>query len=80
MRVLIPRRFRDLGDEDATRAQVGAALGRFRPAGVEVRVDFIDDRWVLGSARLHDGQIDDRELIDRLRSDTVLWAAPAAKD
>jgi hypothetical protein len=79
VRVLIPPRFRGLGDPAETLAQVGAALGRFRPLGVDVRVDYIDDRWVLGSGGLRGDDDGDRELIDLLRPGTVLWTAPAAE-
>jgi hypothetical protein len=51
-RVWIPRRFLLFTPEDqegrATRKQVLDALERFRPAGVRLDVEFIDNRWVLG--------------------------------
>lgn len=79
VRVLIPRRFRALTPEDAeglqTRQRVAQALQRFQPAGVEVRVEFIDDRWVLGSGTLAVGESADP--IAQLRSGTLLWNAPA---
>ncbi len=78
VRVLIPRRFRALTDDQEgteTRQRVAQALQRFRPAGVEVRVDFVDDRWLLGHGILVSGESDDPAV--QLGGGTVLWAAPA---
>jgi hypothetical protein len=51
-RIWIPSRFLQLTPDDeegrATRRQVLKAVERFRPAGVRLDVDFIDNRWVLG--------------------------------
>jgi hypothetical protein len=47
---------------------------RFQPAGVDVRVEFIDDRWILGGAKLISAESDDP--ITLLRSGTLLWSAP----
>ena len=50
--VWIPKRFLALTPDDEegreTLERVGFALNRFRPAGVQVDVKFVDDRWVLG--------------------------------
>ena len=80
VRVLIPRRFRDwTADSDPEGVQisqrVAQSLKRFQPAGVEVRVEFIDDRWVLGAGTLIAAESADP--IVQLRSGTLLWAAPA---
>ena len=79
VRVLIPRRFRALTPEDPegvqTRQRVAQAIKRFQPAGVEVRVEFIDDRWVLNTGTLTGGESADP--IVQLRSGTLLWDAPA---
>jgi len=51
-RIWISSRFLQLTPDDeegrATRRQVLRAVERFRPAGVRLDVDFIDNRWVLG--------------------------------
>jgi hypothetical protein len=80
VRVLIPRRFRDWTAESdpegvQIRQRVAQSLKRFQPAGVEVRVEFIDDRWVLGSGTLVSEASADP--IVQLSSGTLLWAAPA---
>jgi hypothetical protein len=75
-RLLIPRRFAAFTPDDPdgvdTRQRVAQALNRFRPAGVEVRVEFADDRWVLGQGVLLEGASEN--IIDQLRSGTALWA------
>jgi hypothetical protein len=80
VRVLIPRRFRDWTIESDPEGvqicqRVAQSLKRFQPAGVEVRVEFIDDRWVLGTGTLVTAASSDP--IVQLSSGTVLWAAPA---
>jgi len=80
-RLLIPARFRNLADDPEgteVRRRVSIAIERFRPVGVEVTVEFIDDRWSLGGGTLTEGQ--DADLIDQLRSAMVLWAAPAGPE
>ncbi len=79
VRLLIPRRFQILaaGDDPEglqIRQRVAQAVKRFQPAGVDVRVEFIDDRWVLGGAKLISAESDDPIL--QLRSGTLLWSAP----
>jgi hypothetical protein len=77
-RLLIPARFRGFeGDPEATevRRRVAAAVERFRPVGVELVIEFVDDRWVLGGSVLHAG--DPGNLIEQLQSGMVLWEAPA---
>jgi hypothetical protein len=50
--VWIPRRFLGLTPDDSegrdTLSRVALAVNRFRPAGVQVNVFFLDNRWVLG--------------------------------
>src|SRR6266850_405323 len=74
----IPRWFRGLTPDDSdgvqTRQRVAQAVKRFQPAGVEVRVEFEDDRWVMGGGTLHAGDLIDP--IVQLRSGTMLWPAP----
>ena len=80
-RLLIPGRFRALrkpDDLDATGVlrRVARALDRFRPAGVALSVEFIDDRWVLGQGQLPAAASADP--ITALRAATALWQPPAA--
>jgi hypothetical protein len=77
LRLLIPPRFRRLdNDPEGTevRRRLSLAVERFRPVGVELRVEFIDDRWVLDQGELASG---DGDLIDQLKSAAALWEAPA---
>jgi hypothetical protein len=77
VRLLVPPRFRGWRSDDAegvlTLQAIGRALERFRPLGVELRVEYIDDRWLLGSGTLTSGIDDDP--IEMLRAGTVLWPA-----
>jgi hypothetical protein len=79
VRVLVPPRFRVWRAREAegalTLQAVARALERFRPLGVELRVEFIDDRWTLGRGTLTSGIDDDP--IESLRAGTDLWPAPA---
>lgn len=78
-RLLIPARFRALTPDDpegvAVLRDVARAVERVRPVGVDLIVEYIDDRWILGEAVLSSAAADD--LIDRVRSGTSLWASPA---
>jgi hypothetical protein len=78
LRLLIPPRFRQWRADEAegvlTLQTVARALERFRPLGVELQVEYIDDRWTVGGGTLTSG-IDD-DLIESLRAGTVLWATP----
>jgi hypothetical protein len=78
LRLLIPPRFRQWRANEAegvlTLQTVARALERFRPLGVELQVEFIDDRWTVGGGTLTSGIDDDP--IESLRAGTVLWAAP----
>lgn len=82
VRLLIPRRFRDLiaGDAEGTevRRRVSRAIERFRPAGIEITVEFIDERWVVDRGVAGAGESND--LIDKLRAALVLWEAPKEPD
>lgn len=79
-RLLVPARFRALTPDDtegtAVLRSVALAVERVRPVGVDLLVEFIDDRWVLGEAVLSSAAGDD--LIDRVRSGTSLWASAPA--
>lgn len=80
VRLLIPPRFRAwraaAADPDGVQLlqALARALERHRPVGVELRVDYIDDRWTLGRGLLTSGVDDDP--IEALRSGTALWPAP----
>ncbi|MEJ8849528.1 hypothetical protein [Variovorax rhizosphaerae] len=82
VRLLIPPRFRNWRADEAEGAQtlqaLGRALERHRPLGVELRIEFIDDRWTLGSGTLTSGIDDDP--IESLRAGTTLWPAPPANE
>lgn len=76
VRLLVPARFRAWRSEDEgalTLQAVARSVERFRPLGVELRVEFIDDRWRLGSGTLTSGIDDDP--IESLRAGTSLWPA-----
>lgn len=81
VRLLVPQRFRSLADKTAdpealqVLQQIVRAVNRFRPAGVHVEAEYIDDRWVLGEGILLDAVSDDP--VEQLRSGTVLWTAPS---
>jgi hypothetical protein len=79
---LIPNRFRafDQAEGAQVREQVRYAVQRFRPAGVDVRVDFVEDRWVLGSAALPVTEAWRVDPITRIQSSTLLWPGPAAEE
>jgi len=78
VRLLVPPRFRAWRADDAqgvlTLQAVARALERFRPLGIELRLEYIDDRWTLGGGTLSSGIDDDP--IESLRAGTVLWPAP----
>ncbi len=82
VRLLVPSRFRAWRAAEAegalTLQAVARAVERFRPLGVELRVEFIDDRWTLGSGTLTSGIDDDP--IESLRAGTQLWSAPADEE
>lgn len=79
VRLLIPPRFRGWRGDDPegvlTLQAVARALERFRPLGVELRVEYIDARWTLGQGSLTSGIDDDP--IEALRSGTELWPTPS---
>ena len=79
VRLLIPPRFRSWRADDAegvlTLQAVARAVERFRPLGVALAVEYIEDRWTLGSGTLTSGDGDDP--IEALRAGTRLWAGPA---
>jgi hypothetical protein len=81
-RVLIPERLRALDPETegvAVTSRVARALERARPVGVALEVDFIDDRWTLGSGiiAIEGGESD---ALAALAGGTVLWPARAETD
>jgi hypothetical protein len=77
VRVLVPGRFAPLaGDPAQTTAAITAALERFRPAGVDLRVEFLDPHLVLDESVLPG----ERPLgpLDLLRPGTLLAAPPGS--
>jgi hypothetical protein len=78
VRAVIPPRFRAFDDADGVLIadQVRHALQRFRPAGVHVRVEFAESRWVLGAAELPVADSDDADPLRQVQSLTELWASP----
>jgi hypothetical protein len=82
VRVLIPPRFRTLTPDDPdgfdTRRRVARALQRFKPAGVEVTVEFVENRWELGKGVLFSGEAEGP--IAELRAGTTLWSAPTSEN
>jgi len=79
VRVMIPPRFRALTPDDPdgveTRRRVAQSLLRFKPAGVDIAVEFLDDRWQLGTGVLLSDAT--ANPIAELRAGTKLWSAPA---
>jgi|HubBroStandDraft_3_1064219.scaffolds.fasta_scaffold03459_4 hypothetical protein len=74
--LLIPRRFTllETAGEPAVADRVRAAVERFRPAGVAVRVEAAEERWVVGKGFMIDAGGEDP--VSLLRGGTVLWPAP----
>lgn len=54
---------------------VRRALERHRPAGVDIRVEYVDDRWILGDSDVTSAASADPIL--SLRGGSVLWTTPA---
>jgi hypothetical protein len=74
VRVIIPSRLRYLSGTDVSvEDRLVQALERIRPAGVEVRVDFADDRWMLGQGSVTDDEPLNDNPNDLLRGGTRLW-------
>jgi len=77
--VWIPKRFRVLTPDDpegtAIRDAVEFAVDRFRPAGVRVAVDFLDDRWVLGRGIVLE-ELSDKSVVTGPGSGAELWELP----
>jgi hypothetical protein len=78
LRILLPRRFEsfDVTGQPPMTELVRRALERHRPAGVEVRVEYVDDRWILGASDVTAGAAADPIL--SLRGGSVLWPAPTS--
>jgi hypothetical protein len=73
VRVLLPPRL-TLIDADGIAKKVRGALDRVRAAGVEIRVEYIDEKWTLGSGPLAGGGAEDPIL--SLKGGSVLWPSP----
>lgn len=78
VRILVPLRFQALDEgaapEHTVPAMVRAAVERVRPVGIDVRVEYLDERWTLGGGGLPDAELDDPLI--RIMGGTVLWPAP----
>jgi hypothetical protein len=79
VRLFVPRRFIgfDVDEEgDLVKDYIALGIERFRPAGVDIEVQFIDSHWVLNEADLphEDASLD--SAISRIRSQTILSALP----
>ena len=79
VRAIVPARFAHLdaalpGAEPSVAARVATALERFRPAGVEVRVEYLSDTWTLGEGLLPKAAI--QSPIDILRGSSTLAPTP----
>jgi hypothetical protein len=75
LRLIIPARFKLFdGDGQQVTERLAAAVERFRPAGVQLRVVYADDLWVSDEGILLDDGPMDINLI--LRGGTVLATAP----
>lgn len=77
LRILIPRRFSafDADGKPPMTDLVRRALERHRAAGIDIAVEYIDDRWILGASDVTAGSSPDPIL--SLRGGSVLWDAPA---
>jgi hypothetical protein len=91
VRILLPRRYAlfDEPGQPTIAELVRRALERHRPAGVEgarvdaqapplpgVRVEYVEDRWILGASDVTDASSADPIL--SLRGGSVLWTPPGA--
>jgi hypothetical protein len=72
VRVLLPRRLQSLDDEKGTklREPLRRLLDRHRAAGVDVRVEYADPRWMLGAGVVRE---ETDEAIGTVLSGTELW-------
>ena len=72
VRVLLPRRLQVLDDEKGTklREPLRRLLDRHRAAGVDVRVEYADPRWTLGTGVVRE---ETDEAIGTVLSGTELW-------
>ena len=77
VRLLLPRRFAsfDIIGQTPITELVRRALERHRAAGVDVRVEYVDDRWILSASEVTAGSSADPIL--SLRGGSVLWTPPA---
>lgn len=76
VRVILPRRFAlfDREGEETLAARLGRALERHRAAGVELRVETVEDRWTLGESDVGPSGAGDPIL--SLRGGSLLWEPP----
>jgi hypothetical protein len=76
VRVWIPERFESFEPEEGASytARLARFLGRFKAAGIDLRVAYIRPDWILGEGVL--GDVDGDDLIARIRPGTVLTPIP----
>ncbi|MEP7380581.1 MAG: hypothetical protein ABI910_02790 [Gemmatimonadota bacterium] len=77
LRLLLPRRFGDFDamNEVPMAELVSRAIERHRPVGVDVRVEYVEDRWILGESDVT--AADTADPILSLRGGSVLWTSLA---
>jgi hypothetical protein len=73
VKLIIPNRFRlfDTSNGDQIKDLLKQSIKRFRPAGIDVVVDFVEPFWLMGHAALPT-DIDNVSAIDHIRSQPVL--------
>lgn len=79
VRLFVPRRFMQFGDEpgaESVKDDIKRGIERFRPAGVDIEVQFIDDTWVLNEADLPHAEAAQDNAISRIRAQTILSPVP----
>ena len=78
VKLLIPQRFQSFDEVEgaSVKEQVKNSLRRFRPAGIDVVVDFVEENWLLGDAELPQENESMVSAISRIQSQTVLEAIP----
>ncbi len=78
VRLFVPQRFIGFDESEGELVKQTIKLGieRFRPAGIDVEVQYIDEKWVLSDADLphEDASLD--SAISRIRSQTILNPVP----
>jgi hypothetical protein len=76
VKIWIPARFEHFEPSEGAslRNRLAAFLGRFKAAGVDLRVEYIDEHWILDEGIL--GDLEGEDLLARLRPGVVLNPSP----